>query len=186
MSDFYELKTAGTSPLSLTEAKSFMKVSSSSDDTIIEGIINSATEWGQKYTGREFTNNIWLLFLDYFPSRITLNRDPVDSITSVKHLVSDVNTAVDSSIYYLKKETQKSEIVLLENNEWPTNTDEREQAIEVEFITESYYCKEEILNSLKRHVSYLYSNRGDCADTKDAADSSGVTFMYDQFRISRV
>lgn len=186
MSQVYELKTAGTSPLDLAVAKSFMKVSSASEDALIQSLIGAATEWGQKYTGREFTDNTWKLLLDEFTDRITLNRDPVETITSIKYLVSDVLTAVLGSKYYLKKLVQCSEILLVANESWPTDIDDREQAIEIEFVTKSYYCESEILEALKRHVAYLYSNRNDCPEMKEAASSAGSTFIYDQFRISRI
>lgn len=186
MSKVYQLKTAGDSPLLLAVAKTFMKVQSSSDDALIQVLIDSATEWGQNYTGREFTNNTWILLLDKFIDRITLNRDPVDTITSVKYLVSDVLTAVADTTYYLKKLTQCSEILLAEDKTWPTDIDNREQAIKIEFITESYRSENLILDSLKRHVSYMYSNRADCPDVSDAAKAAGIVFMYDQFRIVRV
>lgn len=186
MSKVYELKTAGASPLSVDDAKVFMKVSSATDDALIASLINATTEWGQKYTGREFTANIWTLLLDEFTTRITLNRDPVASVTTVKYLVSSTLTTVSDTAYYLKKLVQCSEILLEEDKEWPTDIDNREQAIKIEFVTKSYYCTNEILEALKRHVAFLYSNRGDCPDIKEAANESGVTFMYDQFRISRV
>ena len=186
MSKVYQLKNAGTSPLSKDDAKAFMRISSASDDALIQSLIDAATEWGQKYTGREFTDNTWTLLMDEFSSRIVLNRDPVDSVTTVKYLVSNVLTTVSDTIYYLKKLTQCSEILLLSSKEWPTDIDDREQAIEIEFVTKTYYCTNEILEALKRHVAYLYSNRGDCPDIKEAANESGVTFIYNQFRISRV
>jgi len=45
---------------------------------------------------------------------------------------------INPSIYYLKFNHQNSEILLTENSDWPKDTDNREQAIEVSFTTKAY------------------------------------------------
>ena len=162
-----------------------MKITSSAEDDVIKSIINMATTFGEKYTGRDFRANTWTLLLDCFGARIELRRDPVATITFVKHLVSDSQVTVATSVYYLKKGVQSSEILLQDGQDWPTDTDEREQAIEIEFVTEAYRCIDQIKEAMLRHIAYLYTNRGDC-DTKNAAIESGASFIYDQFRIARV
>lgn len=186
MSDLYKMKNAGASPLTVGKAKAFMKVSSNTDDALIGSLITAATEFGENYTGREFRSNVWTMHTDDFRDRITLNRNPIASVTSVKHLVSDVLTTVSGSLYYLKSLVQCSEILLLPDNEWPTNTDDREQAIQIEFVTESYHRENEILDAIKRHASFMYSNRGDCSCDQSSSKESGAAMIYDQFRISRV
>ena len=215
MSQVYQIDTFGSAPVTLAEMKSFLKVTSTADDTLIQALINSATEWGEKYTGREFRANTWDLLLDAFSDigntskrfqveherfhshnyvnsdfeteRIELKRDPVDTITSIIYL-NDTggSTTVPSTDYYLKKLTQSSEILLLEDKNWPTDVLNREQTITVKFVTKSYRCTNEIRDAIRLHVSNLYTNRGDCPDSKNAAIDSGAIMIYDQFRISRV
>jgi len=186
MTDVYVLVTPGAVPVSLSDMKTYMKVTSASDDALITEMLASATIWGEGYTGREFRANTWQLLKDAFEDRICLNRDPVDSITFVKHLVSAAQVTVAASAYYLKKNVQNSEILLNENQSWPTDTDNREQVIEIEFVAKSYQDTEAISSAIKRHVAFWYKNRGDCADAGDAAKGAGVTLIYDQFRIARV
>ena len=181
----YVLKTAGASPVLLADMKSYMKVTSSADDALIQAMIDAATEWGEKYTGREFTANTWQLLLDSFAARIELRRSPVDTIDSITHLVSGSPVTIATSVYYLKKGNFCSEVLLQEDQSWPTNTDEREQAITIEFTTEKYRCGDMIDLSIKRHVAFWYQNRGDCSDCDGAASGSGVTAIYDLFKIPR-
>lgn len=184
----YILKTAGASPISLDDAKTYMKIPASitTDDAVIQSMINAATEWGQKYTGREFTNNVWQALMSCFPTRIMLKRDPVDTIDTITYLVSGTLTTVSASVYYLVKNTQSSDVVLEEGMSWPTDGDSKENTYIVGFTTKIYYCDKEIIEALKRHVAYWYLNRGDCPGSKDAAESSGVDLIYNQFRITRV
>lgn len=182
----YQFVEAEGSPVTLVEMKKYLKITTGTDDTLIKSMIDSATEWGEKYTGRSFRNITWNLLLDRFTDRIELRRDPVKSITTVKHLVSGSQVTVPDTVYYLKKLVQSSEVLLNEDQDWPTDTDDREQAIEIQFKTESYQCLESIIEAIKLHVAFWYRNRGDCPDVKKSAEGAGVTIIYDGFRISRV
>lgn len=182
----YQLESKAASPVSLADMKKYLKITSSADDDLIQTMIDAATEWGEKYTGRDFRAITWDLLLDSFTDRIPLRRDPVASITSVKHLVSGSLATVATSVYFLKKLVQSSEILLQEDQSWPTDTDDREQAIEVRFVTTGYRCQDSIESAIMRTVAFWYRNRGDCSDCKAASDKSGATIIYNGFRISRV
>ena len=182
----YKRVSALPSPVSLAAMKAYLRVSTATDDALIQAMIDAATEWGEKYTGRDFRAITWDLLLDCFEDRIELRRDPVATITTVKHLVDGDFVTVADTVYHLKKLTQTSQILLNEEMEWPTNTDDREQAIEIRFVTEGYQCQAEIINAIKMIVAFWYSNRGDCPDCASAVKQSGATIIFDQFRISRI
>lgn len=182
----YKLVSAAASPVDLATMKAYLKKSTTADDLLIQSMIDAATEWQEKYTGRDFRAITWDLLLDCFTARIGLRRDPVDTITTVKHLVSGSLVTVPSTVYYLKTLPQFSEILLDEDQEWPTDTDDREQVVEIRFVTEGYRCQESIKEAILRHVAQWYYNRGDCSDCGDAAKKSGVTIILDGFRIARV
>lgn len=182
----YQFVSSEASPVDLATMKSYLKITATADNTLIQSMIDAVTEWGEKYTGRDFRAITWDLLLDEFTDRIALRRDPVESVATVKHLVSGALATVAPTVYYLKKLVQSSEILLSEDQEWPTDTDNREQAIEIRFVTEGYRCQESIIDAIERHVAFWYRNRGDCPDAKKSAEGAGVTIIYDQFRISRV
>ncbi len=191
MGHFYERTRKADSPVKLADVKSYLKVTTTADDDLLSQIINAATDFAEKYTGREFRKNTWKLFLDVFETRICLRKDPVLSITSVKRLVSGTLTAVASSVYYLKKSQQFSEILLNDGESWPDDEDNREHAIQVVFLTEALPCLDEMIVGIYRHVAFLYENRGDCDPigfntTTNSAVQSGATIIYDQARIVRV
>jgi len=193
MSNIYQLVTPGVSPVDLNDMKSYLKLSSAADDDLINSMLSAATIWGENYTRREFRANSWLLLMDFFQERILIRRAPVDFIGSIQHLVSGSLVTINPSIYYLKFNHQNSEILLTENSDWPKDTDNREQAIEVSFTTKAYNGIDSIKTAITRHVAFWYSNRGDCfaggsggCDCDHAAKGSGVTSIYDQFRIDRV
>lgn len=189
MSAVYELISAAASPVALADMKTYMGITFSTHDTLIQELIDAATEHGEGYTGRDFRAKSYTLLLDEFEDRICLRRNQVNVITTVKHLVSTVLTTVASTVYYLKKGPQFSEILLQDEQEWPTNTDEREQAIEIEFTTEAATPYSNAISiGIKRWVSFAYVNRGDC-DCQDETligKQSGANIIYNQFSIERI
>ena len=182
----YERVTVDDSPVSLAVMKSYLKITTTSDDALIQSMIDASTEQGEKYTGRDFRPITWDLLLDEFTNRIALMRDPVATITTVERLVSDVFVAVASTVFYLKKLVQSSEILLNEDQEWPDDADNREQVVKIRFVTEGYRCQESIIEAIQIMVAFWYRNRGDCSSCKEAATRTGATVIFDQFRISRV
>jgi len=187
MSKLYQVTSRGVSPLDLDDFKSWAKMDGiDADDYIIQDLIDACTSWGEQYTGKEFRANQYQLLIDSFSNRITLNRAPVDSINSIEHIVDDSYVTVSADLYYLKRHLNCAEIILKSDESWPTNTDEREQAIRVNFTTIAYYDTPNILQGLKRHCLYMYMNRGDCDDLDEGARKSGAADVYGVFRKQRI
>ena len=185
MSEVYDLVTAAAPPVSLASMQAYLGGPPASRDTIIQELIEACSDWGESFTGREFRANEWTLRLDCFEERITVNRNPVATIDSVTYLVSGSPVTVDSAVYYLKDGVQCSEILLNENQSWPIDGDDREQSITITFTTKVYRRESEIQNGIKRHVAFLYANRGDCCDCNSAEESGALT-SYGSIRIARV
>jgi uncharacterized phiE125 gp8 family phage protein len=185
VSQLYEATERGDIPVDVDKVKGHLKIEHDRDDELIGRLMNVAVEFAEAYTARELRANTWKLLVDEFEDRILLRRHPVSSITSVKHLVDDVWVTVSSSDYYLKKGVQSAEVLLVNDAAWPTDTDEREHAVEVVFVTAPLEQIDLIVDGIHRHVAHLYENRGDC-DAKKSAKESGATTLYDPFRIPRV
>lgn len=183
--DVYKLVSSLPGPVTLAVMKDFLKITSTADDALIQSMLDAATEWGEKVTGRDFRAITWDLLLDCFATRIPLRRDPVASIAMVEHLVDAALVTVPSAIFYLKKLVQSSEILLNEGKDWPTDTDNREQVIKIRFVTEGFRCQDSIKEAIQRHVALWYRNRGDCADVEISAKRAGVNSIYGQFTVQR-
>lgn len=92
-----------TEPLTIAEAKLYLRLDGSSEDTLITQFIRAARQAAERYTRRSLISQSWMLaFDDYAPSRITLPRGPVQSITSVKITSRiGVQTTISNNTYYL-------------------------------------------------------------------------------------
>lgn len=185
----YELITPGVNPISLKDAKAYLKQDSDVDDTVIRLLLTSVIQYAENYTGRDFRTNIWKLFLDEFEDRICLRKSPINTIGLIQYTLSGTLTTIVNTVYYLKKGPQWSEVLLLDEQEWPTDGDDvettNEHTIEITFTTGIVSFISEAKTAILHHLAFYYQNRGDCT-AKEAAKNSGADEMYDHFRIARI
>ena len=189
----YELITQGASPVTVSEMKIYLGLPASSTafDTLLDELIDACTSWGEAYTSRDFRDNQYELYLDCFEQRLSVRRNPIDTIDSVKYSVAtNYDTTVTSSVYYLKNGVQLSEILLLPDQDWPTDGLDIEQGIQITFTTKAVNISmlDQAIVAIKRHVAFMFSNRGDCGDCGSCAggDAANVEVLYNLFRIARV
>ncbi len=190
---YYEQLTAGPSPVSLADAKCYLKITNTTDDALLQSLIDAATEFGERYTGRDFRVKTWRLLQDCFEQEIVLSRSLVDTVDSIEYIKDAAFTAATLADTYLKTQRQESIILLLAGEAYPTDGDDRQQSIKIEFTTKAFPCGDSIKTAIKRHVALVYENRGECMDSTGgcscdggSASQSGASSIYDQFRISRV
>ncbi len=193
MTQVYVRTVEGDSPVKIDEARDHLRLHTDDDDDLVSPLILAALDAAESYTRRDFRANTYNLLLDEFTNRICLRRDVVDVIDSVTRIVATVVTAVPTSVYYLKRGVQASEILLQDGQTWPTDVDDREQAIVVTFTTKAHGRLESAKSAILRLVAHLYENRGDCAvitsggtAALNVVRASGAGAILDQFRVSRV
>lgn len=202
----YTLVTgAGALPVSLADVKTSLKVPSSitADDNLITALIKVAASSFEKATGRDLINKTYKTYLDAFPcgnslyyysgisslslnyndNGIKLRKSKLQSITSIKYYIDGVLTTWDASNYYFTDLPDYASIYLVENKTFPV-IDTRKQAVEIIFVvgygTADTDMPEDAKQALLQMVSYLYENRGDCANSDDM---NAATQLFSQFKI---
>lgn len=184
----YERTAVGASPLAIEEARKHLRLDTQADDAIVDLLILAALDIVEGFTGRELRENTWLVRLDCFASRIPIDLHPVKQIDSITHVVAAAPVTIASTVYYLKHLPQSAEIVLGVDQEWPDDTDEIEQAIEITLTTAA--SKEHAaagkLGAL--HVlTHLYENRGDVdLPVSDLVRLCGAKRILDPITVVRV
>ena len=195
LSQLYEIASpdtdAGKLPVGLAEMKECLKLPSTPgpEDDFISLLLEASTQDVEKALGRrEIRARIWTLLQDDFEDRILLRRDPVASITSVEHLVSGSFVAVASSVFYLKKSHTFSEILVSDGQSYPTDTDTIEHGIKIIFLTEPHRCTDIAKTAIKRQVTFMRQNRGDCdpSNSREALEASGAEGMLSRLTIKRI
>jgi uncharacterized phiE125 gp8 family phage protein len=82
-----KLVTAATvEPITLEEAKLFLRVDTDADDTLITALIPAAREYAEHYTQAAFASVVYELALDAFPvDCIDLPNGRIVTVTSIKY-----------------------------------------------------------------------------------------------------
>ena len=108
---FLSLVTGTTNQIVTTaEAKTFLKVDNSADDSLIDRYILMASTYLEQYTNRSFLDSSWQLSLDESDvtgTSIELPRAPLSSVTSVSYFESDGTEQAFSTDNYTVDITQQ-------------------------------------------------------------------------------
>lgn len=183
-------------PVSLAEAKSFLKVDGAEDDALITILIASARRSAEEYTKRAFITQTWRLTMDGFSDltadardmappgfvrgsdAIDLPRQPIQSVSSIRTTdTANAQSTVASSVYQL--DTASGRVFLNDGSNWPTNLRDL-AAVEIEFKAgygdDGAKVPEPIRQAILLQVLALYENR-QCADIPDGAKA-----LLDSFR----
>lgn len=165
---------ATETPVTLAEAKAFMRVTSSYEDDLITALIVSATSTLEAFTSRSFVSKTYQMDIDRilvvphsYPF-VSLPRSPLDSVTSFQGLQSD--SYVDVS-YNTKLESGFPRLVIDDENIY--NLDDVVYPLRAIFVA-GYGDADDVPQSIKQaimmQVGFMYSNRGECC-----SDASNIT-----------
>lgn len=153
-----------TEPVSSTEAKAFLRVTGTDEDTLITTLISTARQIVEKATGRALITQTWRLTMDAFPDsdRISLERWPVATVASLKYYPADGSAQVTwtASGNYLVN-ADSGILSLVNGVSWPS-TIRRPDAVQIEFTAgaaNAAAVAEELKHSVLLVISHLYENR---------------------------
>lgn len=161
-----KLVTAPASePVSLTEAKARLKVTTTDFDADITAMIGAARAAAENETGVALVTQTWSLYLDAFPARrvITIPRPPLASVTWIKYYDADgVQQTLSSSTYYVAVGVDPGRVVLKQSQTWPTIEQGRPEAIEVRFVAgvAAASVPKEVSDAILLIVAHRFENPG--------------------------
>ena len=115
-----EMVAPSVEPIALSEAKAFLRIDHSTQDTLIGELITAARQRVENDTGRSLINTTWDLWFDTFPTEraITVARLPLVSVTHVKSYDDDDAEATFASSKYLV-DTVQGRVALNDSADWP-------------------------------------------------------------------
>lgn len=149
-------------PLSLAEAKTYLRVDSSEDDALIIALIKSATTWAENHTQRAFLSQSWELRVSREDALcgVALPRPPAVSVTTVEYL----NTAGAPIAHndYTFYEFQDPASIVLESIPQDADPD-RPDTVRVTYAAGYGDAPDDLPEDLRSAVyllcSHLYENR---------------------------
>jgi uncharacterized phiE125 gp8 family phage protein len=178
--------------VTLSEAKSHLRVPHNADDAYITRTIIAAREQCEHELNRAIGEQSMLLLLDEFPTNvygideaIELPITPVVGIDAVRYYDdAGVLTVVDPSNYAV--DTGQAPAWLLAANDfaWPV-TDDRANAVQIEYTAgwAPVACPASIKQWMLMMIGSMYENREQTSSAAAAATLGFVARMIDRYRV---
>tara|TARA_R110002020_G_scaffold28401_8_gene90655 strand:- start:246 stop:824 length:579 start_codon:yes stop_codon:yes gene_type:complete len=184
-----KVNTAAVNPVFTTaQAKTFLKVDVSDDDTLIDNLISAATESCQIYTNQYFIDTVVTQYSDTWDGFYTLYKSPVSAITHIKYYDSDDSQqTLASSNYILDGTSKPARIGLSVDGALPTLS-KRINAVEVKYTVgygnASTDVPEGIRTAIILTVGNWYENRQSVITGRTATELPlSSQYLLDQYKI---
>lgn len=154
-----------TEPVTVNECKTFSRIDTDEEDTLIESFILSARMAAEEYMGRALIRQTIRTIMDFWPDDVVeLPRPPLISVDKVAALdEDDTETEYDSDNYYLITEATPGKLVIKRDVTWPTNTSRDYGRFVIEskhgYGTDAGDVPEPIREGIKLWVGVIYATR---------------------------
>ena len=185
----YKVVTPATSnPITLTEAKTHLKVDTTADDTFITNLIKSATSSAQESTNRFFIQTTIQQVGDKWEDISNLFKSPVLSVTNIKYVSTDgILTTLNSSVYFLDDVNKPARIGLKPNQSYPEIID-RLNAVQVNYVVGLAAGPDEVDEGIRQAllltIGNWYQNRQAVVTGTIATElPMNAKFLLDQYKI---
>jgi len=155
-----------TEPISLDDAKNYLRVDGGEDNALISALIVTARQLAEKETHRAFITQTWQMVLDDAPAEIEIPKPPLQATDlSIKVIDADgEETAVDAETYDIDaSENSPGRIRLKSGYVWPTHRNFASFVITFKagYGVASTDVPEVFIQGMLQLIGHLYENRGD-------------------------
>lgn len=154
--------TPPSQQISTVDLKAHLRVTSSAEDTLIVGYLETAVSVCRGYTHRSIGQQTLELALDAFPAAFELPLGPTTSIASVKYQDSaNVTQTIDPANYSLDNYEDNAWLLPVPNYSWPAPGSVA-NAVKVRYVAGDMHPA--VRGVLLLMVGILYDNRGTPVD----------------------
>jgi len=179
---------ATTNPITLTEAKTHLKVDTTADDTFITNLIKSATSSAEEYTNRFFITTTIQQYGDKWDDISNLFKSPVHSVSHIKYVDPDGTLqTLSTNVYFVDDVNKPARIGLKPNQSFPTIID-RLNAVYVEYRVGTAAGPDEVDEGIRQAllltIGNWYQNRQAVVTGTIATElPMNAKFLLDQYKI---
>lgn len=157
-------------PVTVSEAKSHLRVDISTDDTLITGMIVTAREWVEDYIDRALVTQQFVMRLDFFPPEIELPRPPMATTGTATAVTityttgeSGATATLASTQYRVDRDSTPGVIRNNYNGSWPSHL------LDENSVTVTWWAgygaaasvPQRVKSAILMCVNELYEKRGD-------------------------
>jgi len=188
----YVIETAATSfPITLAEANLHLKVDINTDDTLITGLIEAATQISEEYTNRFFISTTIEQTCSNFLETQEVYKSNVIGVTSIKYYDS-TNTLVTWNVnnYVVSEEFQPCKIMLADGIDYPeitTRVDAIKVLYSVGYGGNGASVPQAIKSSILLTIGNWYANRESVITGRTATEiPMSAKWLLDTYKITVV
>ncbi len=159
-----KITDAATEPVSLAEAKAWLRVDLDDEDTLISALIKATRLSAEHIMQRTLITTVLELVVDRFPPALRLERPKVLSVVSVKYLDElGIEQTLDPTDYVLDADNAPGYLVPAPDKAWPATLG-RVNAVRVRYTAgygpNAADVPESIKQWMRLHIEHYYRNRG--------------------------
>jgi uncharacterized phiE125 gp8 family phage protein len=205
----------GSEPVTAAELRTHLRTDSTElPDAEANALITDARTEIENMTGLAFITQSWRLSLDRWPAggeawwdgvremsitelyrtstiqSVVLPRWPLASITSITTFDENSNSTsvTTANVFDVDIYQTPGRITLKRGQTWPValRANNAIQIIYVAGYANAAAVPSPMKRAIKQLAAFLYSNRGDDCDPKDAYDASGAAGIIAQYKVARV
>jgi uncharacterized phiE125 gp8 family phage protein len=150
-------------PLTLVEAKRWLRVDHSDDDGLIAALIKAARERIESRTGRAIMAQTWRIVLDQWPAeaRVALPMMPILSVTAVRVIDAAGVPAVLASTLYALEPGSEPPVLAVKS---PPNPGRARGGVEIDVVVgygvTAAECPEPLRQAMRLLLLAAYEGRG--------------------------
>ena len=191
MKTYQVITPASTYPVSLTEAKSHLKVDTTADDTYITSIIKAATQLSEEYTNRFFIDTVIEQYASSFADLQTLFKSKVSAVAYVKYYDSDNSLqTLSATVYNTQLNYEPSQIQLADNQSFPKITSRNDAVLArytVGYGSSASDVPEIIKQAILLTIGNFYQNRNSVIVGRIATELPlNVKWLLDTYKVQIV
>jgi len=165
-------------PLTLAQAKSHLRITSSAEDSDITGMITAARKAVERWCKRGLITQTVRLRLDAFPVvAIRLPWGRAASITSVTYVDTDGDTQTLAS-YHSDLDSLPARITPAYGESWPQTRDQL-AAVSVTYVVGAAAADEDVVAAIKLLIGDMYANREASVIGVSVAENPAVRALLD-------
>lgn len=149
-----------TEPVTVAEAKAFLRLDGGDDDGLIGGLIVAARRWCEDYTGRTFVTTVFDWSFDCFGGPVLyMPRPTVQSVASITYLdKAGVTQTLAPTVYRVDTASEIGRIALGYGQVWPPTLPEI-NAVTARFTAGYTAVPEHVKQAILLLTGELYEQR---------------------------
>lgn len=181
----FKVITPPTEPVTLADARLHLRVTDTSEDTLIASLTTAAREYCEHYLQRSIGSQTLELALDEFPDgAIDLPRSPVTAITSLKYIdTNGTEQTLAPSAYTLDTFSHTSWVIRAYGTEWPETLDAA-NVVRVVYVAGAATPPATVKAAMLLTIGHLYENRESTVIGQTAIELPlGVKALLDTVRV---